>query len=80
MPSKITAESLWIEALMTREDLFDRLMALDGHGAKFRRVLLAESLARHLSLADVAALIGTTATDLLALVRGDAIVELTRYW
>lgn len=70
MVQSITPETSWFDALMAREDLFDRLVELDGGAAKFQRVLLDEEIAQRLSLADVAAMLATTAEDLAALAGG----------
>ena len=70
------ASSSWFDALRAREDLFDRLVDLDGSAAKFQRVLMDEEIAQRLSLADVAAMLGTTAADLTSLADGAELTEL----
>lgn len=66
-----SASASWADALMMREDLFDRLVDLDGTAARFQRVLLAEDIAPRLSLGDVAAMLGIEAGGLVRLADGD---------
>ena len=72
-----SASASWADALMRREDLFDRLVDLDGTTARFQRVLLAEHIAPRLSLDDVAAMLGIEAGDLVRLADGDDPSRLT---
>ncbi|MFW6028073.1 MAG: hypothetical protein ACOC9Q_00920 [bacterium] len=65
-----TQQSRLFDAFMAREDLFDRLLAHDCGFAKFHRVLTDEAIARRLTIADAAAVLGIAADDLVALAEG----------
>ncbi|WP_161958906.1 DUF2249 domain-containing protein [Ferruginivarius sediminum] len=77
MSRPLDSKSPLFDALMSREDLFDRLLELDGTIARFHRVLLNEETARRLSLADTAAMLGTSPDDLTHLANGGELAELS---
>lgn len=70
MTASMTPGSALFDALMAREDMFDRLIALDPRLAKFHRVLVDEHTARRLTLADAAAMLGIHCRDLMDLANG----------
>lgn len=76
MERQLSAETAWIDALMAEEELFDRLVELDGGAARFQRVLMDEAIARRLCLADVAAMLGIAAEALTRLAGGEALEAL----
>jgi uncharacterized protein (DUF2249 family) len=77
MSRPLDGNSPLFDALMIREDLFDRLVELDRTVAKFHRVLLNEETARRLSLADTAAMLGTSPNDVAHLANGGELAELS---
>lgn len=76
MERQLSAETAWIDALMAEEELFDRLVELDGGAAKFQRVLMDEATAARLTLADVAAMLGVAAEDVTRLAAGAELAAL----
>jgi len=66
----LNSETLFLNAWMAREDLFDRLCAYNPAFKEFRRVLGNEEVARRLSLDDVAAMVDSPADDIAAIAGG----------
>lgn len=70
MTTCLNPETNLFDALMSREDLFDRLIALEPRLAKFHRVLVNEHTWRRLTLADTAAMLGIDCRDMVDLANG----------
>jgi uncharacterized protein (DUF2249 family) len=70
------ADTLLIDALRHDEKVLDRILALDGRFAKFRKVLNDQRVASVLSLADVAHMLDVAAGALLDFANGEAPMKL----
>jgi uncharacterized protein (DUF2249 family) len=72
----LVADTLLIDALRQDEGLLDRILAVDGRFAKFRKVLNDERAASVLSLQDVARMLDVAAGALVDFANGRAALTL----
>lgn len=72
----LVADTLLIDGLAQDEQLLDRILALDGRFAKFRKVLNDERAASVLSLEDIANMLGVESGALLDFANGQAPMNL----
>jgi len=67
-----TAQSAFLDYLMSGDDAWDRLVARHPPFGKFARVLVDEARAGRVNMADVARMVGVDLASLLALANGEA--------